>query len=880
VKALVLVLLVGCTSFDPITRNVCGNGIVEAGEDCDSNDPSCIACAVACTTAMDCPNTAYTCGADDLCHAPGGTLGQGQVAGAFAVDNYRITDIDQDGIGDVVGMSRSSINVRHGAASGQLSLLESTLTPTQTGPASFGNLDGDASLDVAITTPDGIVAYTSPYGSLSPLDVNNLISDPNATSALDVRYVFTVTHEAIGGFVVDDSNDANHGKVAYVVFDFADIKNPPTGAPCNQLIDQTALSPDNIDVYQVAPDGVTPADTVVAMLTGTGALKKLCVLAIHKQGVLSLSTVTDITPANAPMYSTKPLLADLSVDADHCPSLIDVDGGPGALRKYDGVAATLGDHHCTLKAAAAGGDPVAAMPVGSPSTKLIGRAALNPLTPGYASDQIVTSDGIYVYNGSGFGAVYQSARPWSHVAFADLDKDGSTDLVIAGQGADDLDILYNRSVLTYPVYELLRLDTAAEVSSIVIDDYDGNGYLDIAFTQKLANHTAIDVSYNTSDRPLAPVQVGVVADLIASAKIGFADSADPLDQVADLLVLTPGDPYAGLTFLHGSAQRTLMPYFDPRSTDSGVNYQKTTLFRGTVIGSFVPTIGGGADHPDLVGIAVPTSTGSTAGPDPRVWIADGNVVTLDSTQSTGAKLTGLAACGLGAANSGCVEEAVYFPWQVASGATPHDVVFALDHKTAPTATVFDPNSLTATSITAAKAPGFAPIPTGSVIQTIHAADLDGDGNQELIAAFSPSDPGSKGGVLVCEVDGTGQPHDCTDLVAGAIADVTPNAVCFDAAPGHFTARDRFAAASAPPDLVVACKDTGTTLYRVTAGAGGYTADVLLHTSTALTSIQAGDVTGDGVDDIVALEGAAGTQSLVVFAQCTSRNASSCTGESR
>ena len=48
--------------------------------------------------------------------------------------------------------------------------------------------------------------------------------------------------------------------------------------------------------------------------------------------------------------------------------------------------------------------------------------------------------------------------------------------------------------------------------------------------------------------------------------------------------------------------------------------------------------------------------------------------------------------------------------------------------------------------------------------------------------------------------------------------------------------------------------------------------MLLHTSTALTSIQVGDVTGDGVDDIVALEGAAGTQSLVVFAQCTSRNA--------
>ena len=483
----------------------------------------------------------------------------------------------------------------------------STLTPTQTGPASFGNLDGDASLDVAITTPDGIVAYTSPYGSLSPLDVNNLIADPNATAALDVRYVFTVTHEAIGGFVVDDSTDANHGKVAYVVFDFADIKNPPTGLPCGQIIDQTALSPDNIDVYQVAPDGVTPADTVVAMLTGTGTTKRLCVMAIHKQGLLSLTTVTDITPANAPMYTTKPLLADLSVDSDHCPSLIDVDGGPGALKKYDGAAAALGDHHCTLKAAAAGGDAVAAMPVGSPNAKLIGRAALNPLTPGYASDQIVTSDGIYVFNGTAFGAVYQSARPWSHVAFADLDKDGSTDLVIAGQGADDLDILYNRSVLTYPVYELLRLDTAAEVSSIVIDDYDGNGYLDIMFSEKLANHTALDVSYEhersatrsgpgrgrrRSDR----VREDRIRGLRRSARSGRRSArAD-----AGRSVRRPDVP-ARQRAAHDDAVLRSAQQRRPG------NYHDTTLFRGTVIGSFVPTIGGGADHPDLVGIAVPKS---------------------------------------------------------------------------------------------------------------------------------------------------------------------------------------------------------------------------------------------------------------------------------
>ena len=82
--------------------------------------------------------------------------------------------------------------------------------------------------------------------------------------------------------------------------------------------------------------------------------------------------------------------------------------------------------------------------------------------------------------------------------------------------------------------------------------------------------------------------------------------------------------------------------------------------------------------------------------------------------------------------------------------------------------------------------------------------------------------------------------------------------------------------AATTDLIVACHDTGSTLYRVTSTGGTYTASVLLHTALTLGSIQVGDVTGDGIDDVVALEGASGTESLVVFAQCSSRNASSCT----
>src|SRR5438067_10143037 len=93
------VVLVGCTTFDPIPRGTCGNGLLEPGEDCDSSAASCVKCAVTCRTATDCPTSDYACGVDGFCHAPGGALAAPINAGAFEATDLRVTDIDQDRIG-------------------------------------------------------------------------------------------------------------------------------------------------------------------------------------------------------------------------------------------------------------------------------------------------------------------------------------------------------------------------------------------------------------------------------------------------------------------------------------------------------------------------------------------------------------------------------------------------------------------------------------------------------------------------------------------------------------------------------------------------------------------------------------------------------------
>ncbi|HUS28648.1 MAG TPA: hypothetical protein VMZ53_09065, partial [Kofleriaceae bacterium] len=63
-----------CTDFSTPDRGVCGNGLLEPGEDCDSSDATCVKCAVACSTSAQCPSSAYACGVDGFCHAPGGEL--------------------------------------------------------------------------------------------------------------------------------------------------------------------------------------------------------------------------------------------------------------------------------------------------------------------------------------------------------------------------------------------------------------------------------------------------------------------------------------------------------------------------------------------------------------------------------------------------------------------------------------------------------------------------------------------------------------------------------------------------------------------------------------------------------------------------------------
>ncbi len=872
-RNLVILVLSACTTFDPIERNVCGNGLVEPGEDCDSNDASCVACAVTCKLATDCPNTTYACGVDGLCHAPSGVLAPATAPSLFLVDDLRITDLDHDGIGDVLGVSKTSLEVRFGDAQASLASTFSAVTPPQSGPSAFGDLDGDGTVDTTLVTPDGIVSYTSPYGTASPavaflpLMVNG--------QTLPIRALFPVRGVAIGAIVEDPGTST----LFIEVVSFSNTGTTgETGTFC--AVPATDFSPDDLDVYQ-ASGASDPIDLVVSVLTHGATGHHLCATAIHVDAPANDGSRTahffDITPPGAaPMRRT--VWANLDLDTDPCPSLVNSDGGGAALKAWDG---SMSGGHCTLATTAAA-LPVA--PGATASSVAVGRIPLSPTIPFVAADVLVMSSGLYVYNVDltlpndvGFTLIYQSERTLNGVAFGDLDGNGSIDAALSAQDDTDLDLVYRAQDGSFPAFVIDRIDTAGVVTTLSIDDYDGNGVGDVAYTEQLIDHEALSVAYGQPGHTRITLPEGVFYTVQSVVPLQVQDSSDPFGVVGDVLILEQlpsGAP--ALSLLHGSPQRTMLSYFEPRVSNDPLRGQP---MRNIVAGNFVSSAGT-PQYADLLAF-LPSAITTPNNPSASGYLLDGTSDGLDPSDpidaALGERITGLDDCtGTDAIASGapCLRTASLMSFPTA---TDHDIVVGIDHSAPPKAFVIDPWSFTAggsvpSTIVSSPTTG---IPQDAIIHASHAVDLDGDGTPELVLAFAPAETAAAAGaglVEACAMNATGTPTTCVDL-STPIAAIAPGVSCVDAAPGLVLTSGPTAAPPATPQLIVLCHDaTGDSLLaRVWWQGGAYQAELVASDLGPLRAIEVGDVTGDGVDDVVAIRGDSGERSVTVLAQCGSRD---------
>lgn len=122
VLAFVSLALLDCATLNPLAEGACGNGVIDANEDCDLFAPSSLAngkcgqpgegasaCRLKCAAATDCPD-GWGCGVTGVCREPSsrfGAIGEGVSAG---VETMVVGDFDGDRRKDVLGSGPQSLS--------------------------------------------------------------------------------------------------------------------------------------------------------------------------------------------------------------------------------------------------------------------------------------------------------------------------------------------------------------------------------------------------------------------------------------------------------------------------------------------------------------------------------------------------------------------------------------------------------------------------------------------------------------------------------------------------------------------------------------------------------------------------------------------------
>ena len=163
---LVLPLFYECANLVPLTPGVCGNGVVDPGEDCDGfadaaaheacGAPSAgpLACRFTCAASAACP-TGYNCGNDLICRAPSGAFEPLGAPLSVGADGVTLADFNGDGLADALThgpidpIGSTHVQVSYLSATG--GLLGSFVVSDRLGSPAVADLNGDGLADLAAT---------------------------------------------------------------------------------------------------------------------------------------------------------------------------------------------------------------------------------------------------------------------------------------------------------------------------------------------------------------------------------------------------------------------------------------------------------------------------------------------------------------------------------------------------------------------------------------------------------------------------------------------------------------------------------------------------------------------------------------------------------
>lgn len=561
-------VLWGCVDLPDVTEGICGNGVIEPGEDCEAStlDGDTVvelcgdaagdnACFFTWSAEVACPE-GYGEGADGRCRQatgkfdPGGTL-------RLVVDDLEIGDVDGDLFDDVVTASGTSVQVSFGSTQADLASSVVTQVSTSGSGLEVGDVDGDGFDDVLIATAPGIQTFLGA-----------------ADRALDPFSYPQVSFPGSASFVLGYSVDLTPGSPEEEVLTIMRnlIGFPVVIGQLPQLITLPA-----------APLGVDPGDQagrLVAPAIGRLAESRTVVNDVDNTleialGYVGTQTISIYAASHSPIAIT-----DTAVSLDAGALLRSGSGlffghfdGDGCRDLIANVGLT------TSRLVVFRGTPSALDCTGAlrPAINLLDfddDTSLRVLAvedfDGDGISDLVTTRGVYRVTGTGpspyvmwaVTPVSTVTEPYLDAVSVDINGDGALDVAAFRESLPDVEVLINATTAGVPVFNRFVVPTGDAVLRLAAGDFDGDLTDDVAIveTDSQTGGLTVSVSFGAFHGPPSgrvvmdrfPALVG----FLAASVVGSDGEPDAVDELI-IAESDSVDDQIDITILFGSGARAM-----------------------------------------------------------------------------------------------------------------------------------------------------------------------------------------------------------------------------------------------------------------------------------------------------------------------------------